>query len=84
MLGDFQLCQPVPPSSTPEEQAALFGGKAPQTLPAKDQKWELVYNLFPEWQGQGIGGAVLDVVIESWVKWVGIGYLVAVSNTSER
>lgn len=48
-------------------------------IPANEQTWELVYNLHPDWAGKGIAGASLDVVIEAWVKWIGIGTLMAVS-----
>lgn len=41
--------------------------------------WEMAYNLSPEWQGKGVGGAVLDAVIEGWLKWAGIESIKAVS-----
>jgi hypothetical protein len=84
MIGDFFLFQPIPESvTTEEEEAVLFGGQAPQTMPPSEQKWELGYNLLPDYSGLGIGGAILDVIIESWVKWIGIGTLVAVSPHSK-
>lgn len=80
MIGDFQLVQPPSAhSESAEDQAKAFGGQAPQLLPSEEQTWELVYNLSPEWTGRGIGGAVLDVVLEGWVRWLGIGTIMAVS-----
>jgi GNAT superfamily N-acetyltransferase len=81
MIGDMQLFQPIPPGTSPEDQARLFAGTAKQTVPSSGQTWELAYNLRPEWQGKGVGGAVLDSVLEGWVKWVGIGTVMAVSQS---
>lgn len=78
MIGDFQIFQPVAAIPTSNLEDA-YSGSIPQTTPASEQIWEIAYNLLPEWRGKGIAGQVLDVVMDGWVKWVGIGGLKAVS-----
>lgn len=78
LIGDIQIFQ-LTDNLAAEDLGSAFGGAVPQPLPPAEQIWEISYNLSPEWRGKGVAGQVLDAVIEGWVKWVGIGRLMAVS-----
>jgi hypothetical protein len=82
MIGDMALFQPMRSDVPPADAAAAFGGKVKTAEPPSEQTWEMAYNLMPEWTGLGVGGRVLDCVLEVWVKWVGIGIMMAVSLAS--
>lgn len=54
-------------------------GTLQQSLVAKaGQTCEFSINLLPQWRGRGVGGEVLDVVIEGWAKMMGISRILAV------
>lgn len=48
-------------------------------IPARDQTWEIAYDILPLLQGRGIGYETVSLGIESWIKWLDIGKVVAVS-----
>lgn len=78
------IFQPMRSDVSAADAKAAFGGKAKTSQTAAEQTWEMAYNLMPEWTGKGIGGRVLDCVLEVWVKWVGIGTMMAVSHPGVR
>jgi RimJ/RimL family protein N-acetyltransferase len=47
--------------------------------PAVEQTWETAYDIIPELFGRGIGKALVGAGM-AFVKWVGIGSVVAVSQ----
>lgn len=56
----------------------------PQIDSPEEQTWAISYNILPEWRNKGLGGAVVDVVVGGWAKWVGLGQVMAVSTFSLR
>lgn len=73
MIGNFEVVKPTADAPLADE-----GGE--EHTPVSAQTWEIAYNLLPEWRGKGIAGHAMDVIVEGWVKWIGIGYLMAVSS----
>jgi len=48
-------------------------------LPRDEQVWEMAYDVRPDLWGRGMGGEMIRCLVEVWVKWMGIGRVVAVS-----
>lgn len=83
MIGEIQLMQsPSDSSNSVKDQSTDLVDQGSTTVAVSEQTLELVYNLGSEWTGKGIAGAVLDVVLEGWVRWLGIGTVIAVSSAS--
>jgi GNAT superfamily N-acetyltransferase len=51
-------------------------------LPPQEQAWIVAYDILPNLQGRGIGKAMLRAGIEGWIRWLGIGTVLAVSCPS--
>lgn len=46
-------------------------------LPPQEQAWIVAYDILPNLQGRGIGKAMLRAGIEGWIRWLGIGTVLA-------
>ena len=55
-------------------------GEEPQTTrPPGEQVWMAAWDVSPSLQGRGVGTTILRAGLEAWVKWMGVGCVVAVS-----
>lgn len=78
LIGDFRIFQAMETENGRVDIANLGG--ASEKLSPQATIWEIAYNLSPGWRGQGLGGELLGAIIESWVSWVNIEKLMAVST----
>lgn len=83
LIGDVQLFQPESDYRDMELDRSLRV-VVPQIDSPEEQTWAISYNILPEWRNKGLGGAVVDVVVGGWAKWVGLGQVMAVSTFSLR
>lgn len=48
-------------------------------LPPAEQVWQLAYNYLPSMGGHGEGERQVRAGMEAWIRWLGIGKVIAVS-----
>jgi hypothetical protein len=47
-------------------------------LPPGEQVWEIAYDLLPGLRGRGLGKGMILAAMDGWIKWLGIGTVIAV------
>lgn len=94
VIGTFSLFTYVPPASesdpapgaaaaSPADAAEaaknMFAGRGQESVPPRDQVWEMAYDLSEGARGKGYSVPIVKSALENWARWVGIGAVRAVS-----